>query len=59
MRICRDVRYLNFDKVREVVAGSYAFSAKKARVELGFRPAAPLRDRLRHTVEWYRNAGWL
>ena len=31
----------------------------KLRHELGFRPAAPLEQRLSDTVAWYRNHGWL
>jgi nucleoside-diphosphate-sugar epimerase len=52
-------QYLNLDKFREIAAGSWTCSAQKARTELGFRPAAPLAERLRQTAAWYRSVGWL
>ena len=59
MRIRRRACYLNFDKAREIAAGSWACSPQKAAEQLGFRPAAPLPDRLCQTAAWYRSAGWL
>ncbi len=55
-RICRRPVYLNGDKAREIVAGSWVCSADKARRQLGFSPQ-PLTVRLRETVESYRKAG--
>jgi nucleoside-diphosphate-sugar epimerase len=49
----------NFDKAREVRAGSWLCSAQRAVDELGFCVAAPLADRLRQTAQWYRENGWL
>jgi nucleoside-diphosphate-sugar epimerase len=50
---------LNFDKAREIAAGSWLCSAQAARNELGFDVAAPLIERLRQTVQWYRQHNWL
>ena len=50
---------LNLDKAREATAGSWACSPEKARDELGFAVHVPLSDRLRQSVEWYRQRGWL
>ena len=49
----------NFDKVREARAGSWTCSSQTIRGELGFRPQAPLPDRLRQTADWYRGQNWL
>ncbi len=49
---------LNCDKLREIRAGSWTCSPQKAIDELGFRVAAPLIDRLRQTVDWYRRHNW-
>lgn len=51
--------YLNLDKAREVTAGSWTCSPQAAIDELGFSVGAPLRERLRQTAQWYREAGWL
>jgi len=53
------VRYLNLDKAREVTAGSWVCSPQRAIDELGFAVGAPLPERLRETVEWFRRQGWL
>ncbi|HUT11089.1 MAG TPA: NAD-dependent epimerase/dehydratase family protein [Thermoguttaceae bacterium] len=58
-RIVRRPNILNFDKVREIRAGSWLCSAQAATDELGYSPAAPLPERLRQTAEWYRREGWL
>ena len=51
--------FVNLDKAREAVAGSWLCSAARAHRELGFRPTAALTERLRQTVAGYRRAGWL
>lgn len=56
-RIRRDPLVLNFDKVREAVAGAWHCDGS-ALYGLGFRPA-PLRERLRQTAEWYQKQGWI
>jgi nucleoside-diphosphate-sugar epimerase len=50
---------VNFDKAREIAAGSWLCSAQAAREELGFVVGAPLIERLRQTTEWYCREGWL
>ena len=51
--------WVNSDKMTEALAGSWACSSVKARTQLGWAPAATLAERLRETVQWYRQAGWL
>jgi nucleoside-diphosphate-sugar epimerase len=51
--------YLHIDKAREITAGSWICSSHAARDDFGFQVGAPLVDRLRQTVEWYRREGWL
>jgi nucleoside-diphosphate-sugar epimerase len=58
-RICRRPFYFKLDKFREARAGAWTCSPEKARKELGFSPGAPLAERLRQTVEWYRREKWL
>ncbi len=50
---------LNFDKLREALAGSWACSPAAAERDLGFSAPKPLVDRLRETIDWYASAGWL
>ncbi len=58
-RVLRRKDTFNFDKIREARSASWACSPARAQRDLGFSPAAPLFARLRQTVEWYREAGWL
>lgn len=51
--------YLNFDKIREATAGSWVCSGQKMETELGFAVGASFPDRIRQTVDWYREHGWL
>jgi nucleoside-diphosphate-sugar epimerase len=51
--------WLNSDKVADALAGSWLCSSAKARAQLAWAPAATLAERLRETVQWYRQAGWL
>ncbi|MBN1490317.1 MAG: NAD(P)-dependent oxidoreductase [Phycisphaerae bacterium] len=51
--------WVNSDKITEVLAGSWRCSSAKARMQLGWSPAATLAERLRETAQWYRQAGWL
>jgi nucleoside-diphosphate-sugar epimerase len=57
--IRRSPGYLNPDKAREALAGSWTCSPQSAADELGFAPAAPLAQRLRQTARWYLANGWL
>jgi len=38
---------------------SRAFDIARARAELGFAPAVPLREGIRRTLDWYGSQGWL
>jgi nucleoside-diphosphate-sugar epimerase len=38
---------------------SRAFDISRARQELGFNPAVGLREGIRRTLEWYKEAGWI
>jgi nucleoside-diphosphate-sugar epimerase len=38
---------------------SRAFNISRARTELGYSPKVPLRDGVRSTLQWYREAGWV
>jgi len=58
-RVCRLPMPINIDKVREIAAGSWVCSAQAAKTDLGFEVGAPLIERLRQTVQWYRQEGWL
>jgi len=58
-RVRRRPMYLDWDKAREITAGSWACSGEKATRQLGFSPRWPLLERLRQTAEWYRQEGWL
>ena len=58
-RLSRLPMPLNIDKVREITAGSWVCSAQTAKNDLGFEVGAPLIERLRQTVQWYREEGWL
>lgn len=58
-RIRRLPEYLTFDRVREIRAGSWTCSPRKAVDGLGFSVAAPLTERLKQTAQWYREHGWL
>ena len=38
---------------------SRAFDISRARAELGYQPQVSLREGIRRTLDWYRQAGWL
>jgi len=58
-RIRRKEMCVNLDKAKEITAGSWTCSSRAAAEEMGFAVGAPLIERLRQTVEWYRKEGWL
>lgn len=58
-RLRRQPAIVSVDKMREAFAGSWHCSGERAERELGFRPAAPLAERIAETVAWYRAEGWL
>lgn len=47
------------DKALEMAQPSWVCDTRRAREELGFRPAIEVRDGIRETAEWYRRVGWL
>ena len=51
--------FLNYDKVRDVTAGSWSCGNKKLKQETGFELPTTLTNRIVQTVKWYRNEGWL
>jgi nucleoside-diphosphate-sugar epimerase len=51
--------YMHIDKAREVTAGSWVCSPRLAIEDLGFSVKAPFVERMRQTVQWYRNKGWM
>ncbi len=58
-RVRRTPSIVNWDKIREIAAGSWTCDPATAQEELGFAPAAPLAERLTQTAVWYRAHGWL
>lgn len=58
-KVRRQPALLNYDKIREALAGDWTCSPQKAADQLGFSVATPLLERLRQTAQWYRKEGWL
>jgi len=50
---------LNYDKIREATAESWACSAEAAKRDLAFAPPKPLPQRLAETIAWYQREGWV
>jgi nucleoside-diphosphate-sugar epimerase len=51
--------YLNRDKMREAVAGSWVCDPSRASDELGFTVARKLSNRIIDTADWYRQQNWI
>lgn len=51
--------FLNYDKTRDMAAGSWACENRKLKTEVGFVFPVSLRDRIDQTVRGYRRQGWL
>ncbi len=51
--------WLNSDKLREILAGSWICDPSKAKHELGFVCRNDLATGLRATARWYHDRGWL
>jgi nucleoside-diphosphate-sugar epimerase len=51
--------WLNSDKLREALGGSWVCNADKARRELGFACRTGLAEGFRRAVGWYQLQGWL
>ncbi len=58
-RLRRRPQIFNLDKAREARAGSWTCDPSRAMEQLGWRPGAPLQQRLEQTIQWYREHGWL
>jgi nucleoside-diphosphate-sugar epimerase len=50
---------LNYDKIREATAESWACSAEAAKRDLAFAPPKSLTERFRETIEWYQREKWV
>jgi len=50
---------LNLDKYQEVVAGDWTCSSEKLFAETDFESPVSLADRLKQTIQWYQENGWL
>ena len=50
---------LNLDKYQEVVAGDWTCSSEKLFTETDFDSSVPFVDRLKQTIQWYQENGWL
>lgn len=55
-RIARKKFYMNLDKIREGLAGSWLCDCSRASRELRFAPAASLKTRLQETNQFYQSA---
>ena len=51
--------FLNFDKIREGLGGSWVCDGGRAEKELAFTPSADLRSRLQATTDFYKQSQWL
>jgi nucleoside-diphosphate-sugar epimerase len=58
-RLFRRLPPVSCDRAREGTAGLWHCSNQAAVDQLGFVEGAPLIDRFRQTVQWYRENGWL
>lgn len=50
---------LSREKLREIAAGDWLCSSRKIRERLQWAPRIALREGIRATADWYREAGWL
>jgi dihydroflavonol-4-reductase len=58
-RLPSGIPVLTVDKVREASAPGWECDVSSTMSELNWAPQASLRQRIRQTVEWYRENGWL
>lgn len=47
------------EKARDLLQNHWVCSTKKIEEHIGFRAQVSLRDGLKHTLEWYKEFGWL
>jgi len=59
LRVLGQRVFLNLDKIREGVGGSWVCNGTRAATELSFAPAADLNARIEQTTQCYRQAGWI
>ncbi len=57
--MARQAPLLSREKLREISAGDWICSSRKIRERLGWSPRIPLREGMKATADWYREAGWL
>ena len=58
-RAINQARFFNLDKYREVIAGNWTCSTDKIFAETNFDLPVPFEDRLKQTIHWYQENGWL
>ena len=58
-RAINQPRFFNLDKYREVFAGNWTCSSDKLFAETNFDLPVPFEDRLKQTIHWYQENGWL
>ena len=58
-RIKSQPMFLNFDKYRDAIAGSWACSSEKIKTEVGFEVIVSLQKRFQQTADWYQSQNWL
>lgn len=58
-RVTNRARFLNLDKYREAAAGEWTCSPAKLLAETDFESPEPFENRLKETVQWYQESGWL
>jgi len=58
-RVLSKRQFLNYDKFREINAGSWTCSNEKIKQETGFATLMPMPERLKQTANWYRQQEWL
>ena len=51
--------FLSREKLREIGSGDWICASAKIRSRLGWEPTISLRDGIRATAEWYREARWV
>ena len=58
-RLAHQTAIINVDKMRESLQPSWAASPQAIQEQLGFEEAYSLDQRVRQTVDWYRERRWL
>jgi len=50
---------INWEKARDATQQFWTCSSEKAKQDFGFRELFPLEERVRQTIAWYKQQGWL